>query len=255
MVFFLPYVTPFIASAAVFKQLFAMRDTSPVNMVLRTLGSEAQMWLQEFKGIFEILAKAAAFTIPEWAAGPSLALCVIIIHSIWTYVGYDVVIYLAGLGNISTEIKEAAEIDGANRWDVFRHITFPLLSPTTYFLSLIAIIGTFKAFPPCGSSARAWHWARPTPSAWSSSPNSLRSRNTAMPLRWPSFCSLIILTLTSQQPGSRIQGVLWITKSESFSLTASTTRQITHLPGPLRRRVYFPGALCLDDLHLVEEPA
>jgi multiple sugar transport system permease protein len=146
MVFFLPYVTPFIASATVFKQIFSMRETSPMNMILRKLGMEAQMWLQESKGIFEILAEGSGFSLPEWAAGPSLALCVIIVHSIWTYVGYDVVIYLAGLGNIPTEIKEAAQIDGANRWDVFRHITFPLLSPTTYFLSLIAIIGTFKAF-------------------------------------------------------------------------------------------------------------
>jgi multiple sugar transport system permease protein len=146
MVFFLPYVTPFIASAAVFKQMFSMRETSPMNMILRSLGGEAQMWLQESKGIFEILAESGGVSIPEWAAGPSLALCVVILHSIWSYVGYDVVIYLAGLGNIPTEVKEAAQIDGANSWDTFRHITFPLLSPTTYFLSLIAIIGTFKAF-------------------------------------------------------------------------------------------------------------
>ena len=56
------------------------------------------------------------------------------------------VIYLAGLANIPPELAEAAEIDGADRWGVFRHVTFPLLSPTTYFLSLIAIMGTFKAF-------------------------------------------------------------------------------------------------------------
>lgn len=74
-------------------------------------------------------------------AGPSQALIVVIMLSIWTFVGYNVVIYLAGLGNIPTEITEAAEIDGANRWDVFRHVTFPLLSPTTYFLSLIAVMG------------------------------------------------------------------------------------------------------------------
>jgi ABC-type sugar transport system permease subunit len=43
-------------------------------------------------------------------------------------------------------MTDSAEVDGANRWQVFRHIIFPLLSPTTYFLSLIAIIGTFKAF-------------------------------------------------------------------------------------------------------------
>jgi ABC-type sugar transport system permease subunit len=61
-------------------------------------------------------------------------------------VGYNTVIYLAGLGNISKELNDQAEVDGANTWQVFRHVTFPLLSPTTYFLSLIAIIGTFKAF-------------------------------------------------------------------------------------------------------------
>jgi ABC-type sugar transport system permease subunit len=68
------------------------------------------------------------------------------LHSIWTYVGYDIVIYLAGLGNIPTELNDAAAIDGASKWEIFRYITFPLLSPTTYFLSLVAIIGTFKAF-------------------------------------------------------------------------------------------------------------
>ena len=71
---------------------------------------------------------------------------VIITLSVWTFVGYNTVIYLAGLGTIPIELTEAAQIDGANNWAVFRHITFPLLSPTTYFLSLLAVIGTFKAF-------------------------------------------------------------------------------------------------------------
>jgi multiple sugar transport system permease protein len=146
MVFFLPYVTPFVASAAVFKQIFANRDTSPVNMVIRALGGEGLAWLHESKGVFHIIADGMGMDLPAWAGGPSLALVVVIIHSIWTYVGYDTVIYLAGLGNIPTELNEAAEIDGASRWEVFKNITFPLLSPTTYFLSLIAIIGTFKAF-------------------------------------------------------------------------------------------------------------
>jgi multiple sugar transport system permease protein len=146
MLFFLPYVTPFIASAAVFRQLFSNRETGPINVILKAIGIQPQAWLFESKGIFQIMASSQGVNWPEWAAGPSLALVVIIIHSIWTYVGYDTVIYLAGLGNIPIELNEAAEIDGASSWDIFRHITFPLLSPTTYFLSLIAIIGTFKAF-------------------------------------------------------------------------------------------------------------
>lgn len=146
MLFFLPYVTPTVASAAIFRQLFSNRYQAPVNQLLIGLGLEPLQWVREPQGVFSMMADAAGIVLPEWAAGPSLALVVIMIYSIWTYVGYDTVIYLAGLGNISTAIIEAAEIDGAGGWEKFRYIIFPLLSPTTYFLSLIAIIGTFKAF-------------------------------------------------------------------------------------------------------------
>jgi multiple sugar transport system permease protein len=146
IVFFIPYVTPGIASAAVFQQMFSNRQSAPVNMFLRFLGIPTQQWLYEPQGIFSMLGEAIGWDVPNWAAGPSMALVVIILHSIWTYVGYDTVIYLAGLGNIPKELNDQAEVDGANNWQVFRHVTFPLLSPTTYFLSLIAIIGTFKAF-------------------------------------------------------------------------------------------------------------
>lgn len=146
IIYFIPYVTPSIASAAVFQQMFSNRQTAPVNMLLRGFGLPPQQWLFEPRGIFTILGDYLGFGVPQWATGPSLALSVIILHSIWTFVGYNTVIYLAGLGNIPKELNDSAEVDGANRWQVFRHITFPLLSPTTYFLSLISIIGTFKAF-------------------------------------------------------------------------------------------------------------
>jgi multiple sugar transport system permease protein len=147
IIFFLPYVTPTVASAAVFRQLFSNRLQAPVNSGLRILGLEPLQWLWEPKGIIQLLASHFGLgTIPDWAAGPSLALVSIMIYSIWVFVGYDTVIYLAGLGNISKEMSEAAEVDGANRWQIFRHITFPMLSPTTYFLTIISVIGTFKAF-------------------------------------------------------------------------------------------------------------
>jgi len=146
VVYFLPYVTPAVASAVVFNLIFGPRAASPINAIITFFGGEHQKWLMEANGIFTLLGRSLGIDVPTWAAGPSLALVVIIIYSIWTYVGYDTIIYLAGLGNISTEINESAAIDGANRWQIFRHITLPLLSPTTYFLSLIAVIGTFKAF-------------------------------------------------------------------------------------------------------------
>jgi multiple sugar transport system permease protein len=146
VVYFLPYVTPAVASAVVFNLIFGPRASSPINAIITFFKGEHQKWLMEPNGVFTILGKYMGFDVPGWAAGPSLALVVIIIYSIWTYVGYDTVIYLAGLGNISNDLNESAAIDGANRWQIFRHITLPLLSPTTYFLSLIAVIGTFKAF-------------------------------------------------------------------------------------------------------------
>jgi multiple sugar transport system permease protein len=147
VIFFLPYVTPTVASAAVFRQLFSNRLQAPVNSALRTLGMEPLQWLWEPKGILKMMATSLGVeNWPAWADGPSLALTVIIIFSIWVFVGYDTVIYLAGLGNIPKEMSEAAEVDGASRWQVFRHITFPMLSPTTYFLTIISVIGTFKAF-------------------------------------------------------------------------------------------------------------
>jgi ABC-type sugar transport system permease subunit len=147
VMYFMPYVTPTVASAAVFRQLFSNRLQAPVNAGMRLLGLEPLQWLWEPKGVFQLMAmKLGIASWPAWANGPSLALVVIMIYSIWIFVGYDTVIYMAGLGNISKELGEAAEVDGANRWQIFRYITFPLLSPTTYFLTLIAIIGTFKAF-------------------------------------------------------------------------------------------------------------
>jgi len=146
ILFFLPYVTPAVASAAVFRQLFSPRPQAPINQALISLGFEPLKWLSEPAGVISLVGEKIGLSVPEWAAGPSLALVVIMIFSIWTFVGYDTVIYLAGLGNISTELQEAAEIDGAGRWQAFRFITLPLLSPTTYFLTLIAVIGTFKAF-------------------------------------------------------------------------------------------------------------
>ena len=164
MIYFLPYITPALASATVFRLLFSERQQAPINRLLIWLGIGPQDWLRESDGVLTMLAKSLgvegypAAILPawlpadlsalmaNWMTGPSQALTVVIMLSIWTFVGYNVVIYLAGLGNIPREMTEAAEIDGANQWQVFRYVTFPLLSPTTYFLSLIAVMGTFKAF-------------------------------------------------------------------------------------------------------------
>lgn len=143
MLFFLPYITPAVAAAAVFRVMFISRPEGAVNRFFALFGVEAQKWLQEPKGIFEILTGQ---NLNEFQAGPSLALIVIIIFNIWTFVGFNTVVYLAGLGQIPKDLYEAAEVDGADRWASFRQITIPLLSPTTFFLTMLGVIGTFKAF-------------------------------------------------------------------------------------------------------------
>jgi multiple sugar transport system permease protein len=144
MAYFLPYVTPVIATALVFRVIFSPRPTSIANRFLEVLGIPAQKWLFEPTPVLHLITGNDA--IQGFWAGPSLALVSIIFFGVWTYVGYNVVIFLAGLGNIPTTLYEAAEIDGANEWQLFRHITIPLLSPVTFYLSLIGFIGTFKAF-------------------------------------------------------------------------------------------------------------
>ena len=143
MIYFLPYITPLVAAAVVFRTIFSPRESSLANTVLSYLGVSPLKWLFEPKPVSEVLF---GVQLPGLWAGPSLALVSIILLGIWTYVGYNTVIFLAGLGSIPHELYEAAQIDGANNWHLFRYITIPLLSPVTFYLALIAFIGTFKAF-------------------------------------------------------------------------------------------------------------
>lgn len=147
VIFFIPYIAPAVATAGIFEAIFSIRATSFANLPLSLLGLPPLAWLKEGEAALVVLGETLgidALTAISW--GPSLALLVVILYNIWVYVGYDTVIFLAGLGNIPSTLYEAAKIDGAGRWSLFRHITLPLLSPTTYFLSVISVIGTFKAF-------------------------------------------------------------------------------------------------------------
>jgi multiple sugar transport system permease protein len=146
MIYFLPFVTPAVGSAGVFRVLFSGNPNGTVNSIMNLFGWNALGWLSEPNGVNQLIGDALGFAVPDWAAGPSLALIVAIIYGIWRYTGYNIVFFLAGLGNISKEMYEAASIDGASRWQQFRHITIPLLSPITYFLTIFGVIGTFKAF-------------------------------------------------------------------------------------------------------------
>lgn len=83
---------------------------------------------------------------PDWLQSTTWAMPAIIIMSVWKGVGYNMVIYLAGLQGIPTSLYEAAEIDGASAISKFFKITLPLLTPTTFFVLIISLINSFQVF-------------------------------------------------------------------------------------------------------------
>lgn len=121
--YFLPVLVPVTVAAFVWMFIFSP-SFGLLNFLLGLMGLERIGWLSD----------------PNWAM-PAL-----IIMSVWQNFGYHTVIYLAGLQNIPTELIEAAEIDGANSWMRFWKIVFPLLSPTTFLVLVMSIIGGFQVF-------------------------------------------------------------------------------------------------------------
>jgi ABC-type sugar transport system permease subunit len=109
----------------------------------------AMVWgwiLDPYYGLLKLPLRWLGLSSPNWLYDPNWALPAVMIVVIWAGIGYDMVIFLAGLQAISADLYEAARVDGASRWSLFRHVTFPLLSPTTFFLLIISIVGAFKAF-------------------------------------------------------------------------------------------------------------
>lgn len=141
LVYFLPYITSMVAMGLVWSWIFNA-NFGMVNSVLRLFHLPTQRWLLEPRSILAIMAPA----FPAGTGGPSLALVCVMAVTIWYYTGFHVVVYLAGLTAIPAEVHEAAKLDGAGGWRLLRWITLPLVSPTTFFLAVIATIGAFQSF-------------------------------------------------------------------------------------------------------------
>ena len=84
--------------------------------------------------------------LPKWAAGKDTAMLTVILFSVWKNMGYYMVIYLAGLQGTNPELEEAAELDGANKWQIFWNVTLPQLKPTTFFVIIMLTIASFKVY-------------------------------------------------------------------------------------------------------------
>ena len=142
--FFIPYVTSTVAAAAVWRVIF--RADGVISAFWKWAGVPSPQWLNEPRGLFQLALQPFGVVVPGWAHGPSLALFCIAVMSVWYSQGFDTVVFLAGLTAIPKELYEAARLDGASERQVLRYLTWPLLLPTTFFILVISIIGSFKAF-------------------------------------------------------------------------------------------------------------
>jgi multiple sugar transport system permease protein len=123
---FFPYVASLVAVAVVWNMLFNP-EMGPVNMVLYSMGIDPK-------------------NLPRWAADRHWAMITVILFGVWKNMGYYMVIYLAGLQGINSELYEAADLDGASPWQKFWYVTLPQLAPTTFFVSVMLTIQSFKVF-------------------------------------------------------------------------------------------------------------
>ncbi len=140
--YFLPYITALTAAAAVWMWIYHP-EFGFLNWLLGTPGFD---WLHTPDGVFALALRPLGIRLEGFWAGPSVAFVAIMAMSVWHLLGYNVVILLAGLQSIPRQYYEAAMIDGASWWQLQRHITWPLLSPTTFFLAIIGLIGAFQVF-------------------------------------------------------------------------------------------------------------
>ena len=122
-IFFFPYVASMVAICVCWN--FMLMKDGPVNQMIMALGVNFNK---------------------SWTADSTMAMWAIILVSVWRSMGYYMVIYLAGLQGCNPDLNEAAELDGANRWQQFWHITLPQLRPTTFFVVIMLTISGFKVY-------------------------------------------------------------------------------------------------------------
>lgn len=123
--YYLPAITSMVAVALVWNWIFQSRF-GLLNHVLRTYFDVARP--------------------PNWLADRETALFVLVIVSVWKSAGFPMLIFLAGLKGIPSYLYEAARIDGANRFALFRYVTLPMLTPVTFFVLIISIFDAFQTF-------------------------------------------------------------------------------------------------------------
>ncbi|MEV4326631.1 carbohydrate ABC transporter permease [Microbispora rosea] len=160
--FFFPSVTSSVAISVVF--LFIFANSGAVTSLLKLFGIDGPQWFSDSRGVLHLLLGGLGLVDPadppaaltgggpfglswwEWLSGPSVAMCTIIMLVVWTTSGTFMLMFLAALQDIPVTLEEAGMLDGAGRWQRFRHITLPLLKPTLFLVLTLGLIATWQVF-------------------------------------------------------------------------------------------------------------
>ncbi|SEO05592.1 carbohydrate ABC transporter permease [Actinacidiphila rubida] len=161
-VFYFPSVTSSIAVSTVF--LFLFQGSGSVNRMLSWIGVKGPNWFADPRGVVWLVLGDLGFTDPDhpggplarhgvlglswadWFSGPSVAMCTLILLSVWTTSGTFMLIFLAALQGIPRSLEEAAALDGVNRRQLLRHVTLPALRPVVFLVLTLGLIATWQVF-------------------------------------------------------------------------------------------------------------
>jgi alpha-glucoside transport system permease protein len=141
---FIPIAISFVAASVIWKFMYEFNpDIGTINAVLTEVGGEPTRWLQDAGAPQKPFTDAGPDTLPKPLQINNFALVFV---GVWIWTGFAVVVLSAGLKSISTEILEAARVDGANEWQIFWRIIIPNLSPTIVVVATTLIIQALKKF-------------------------------------------------------------------------------------------------------------
>lgn len=123
--YFLPVITPMVSVALVWGWLYEP-EVGAINQLLSWLSGQ--------------------HVVINWLNDPNTALFSVIILQVWKSVGYNVVLFLAGLQGVPASVYDSAQLDGASPWQTFWRITLPLVTPTLFFVAMMSMINSFQVF-------------------------------------------------------------------------------------------------------------
>ncbi|NWF69415.1 MAG: sugar ABC transporter permease [Chloroflexi bacterium] len=162
--FYFPSITSSVVISIIFMWLFTSNGVvnAIAGAIIPGYAADPVTWLGDESGVIHNLlavfgitrqtvgawaaTEIASVSLWDWLSGPSVTMSTIMILNTWTTIGTLMVIYLAALQNIPSQVYEAATVDGASSLQIFSRITVPLLRPTTFFVVTLGLIGTFQVF-------------------------------------------------------------------------------------------------------------